>query len=342
MNKFERALKSDLLKRNLIRRGSCVLLGVSGGSDSVALLSALAELRTVLGFQLIVGHVNHHWHGQAGQHQKFVQDLCKDLNVDCHVVHLRTAPAKGSKEEWAREQRLNKLVALAKMKKCHCLALAHHRDDLAETVLMRIIRGAGLLGLQGMVHQRELHDFLVIRPFLDLSRKSILVYLTDKKIVYKVDPTNRDRTFLRNRIRNELIPLLEQDYNVGIGQALVNLSRNAVIDYDYLSSAVEEQKTMINSKGKQSFQVKLSDLKELHPALQHLVIRSMVELAKGDLRKISLSHMDEVEDLIFSRPLGSVVDLPGKVVIKKEKNFLRVKGFSASRRSDPTAQRRKT
>ena len=239
MNKFEQILKAVILKQDLLRRGSRVLLGVSGGSDSVALLSALAELRTDLGFQLIVGHVNHHWHGQAGQHQKFVQDLCKDLNVDCDVAHLRTAPAKGSKEEWAREQRLDKLVALAKTMKCHCLALAHHRDDLAETVLMRIIRGAGLLGLQGMLPQRELHGFLVIRPCLDISKKMILKYLKDQKIDYQEDPTNQDRTFLRNRIRNELIPLLEQDYNAGIGQALVNLSRNAVIDYDFLSSAAE-------------------------------------------------------------------------------------------------------
>ena len=221
---------------------SLILIALSGGADSTALLLIMKEL----GYRLHALHCNFHLRGEeSNRDQAFVEELCKEQNVPLSVRHFQTeevAKERGiSLEMAARDLRYDWFREELKARKAACIAVAHHRDDQAETLLLNLVRGTGLRGLAGM---QAKHDG-IIRPLLCLSRDEILQYLESRGQTYVTDSTNSERTYLRNRIRLDVIPLL-QNINPSAVEHLCNASEIVRESIPYYIKGIE---TTFNEQG---------------------------------------------------------------------------------------------
>ena len=197
----------------LWRTGERMLAGVSGGPDSVALLHLLCAT----GHRPIVAHVNHGLRGaESGRDERFVHDLCAQWGLAFEGARVDTAAEAGSVEEAARRLRYQFFLEAARGHRIKKILVAHNRNDQAETFLLRLLRGAGRRGLGGMKIISPLPvagpGVLLVRPLLRVSRDEVLDYLRQNKIPYRNDSTNLEKKFLRNRIRNRLIPLIEREF----------------------------------------------------------------------------------------------------------------------------------
>lgn len=303
----------------LIRRRDKVLVAVSGGPDSVALLYLLASLSKEYRISLHVAHLDHMLRKSSCRERKFVENLaCRlDIPVTSAQVNVKRLSRKGSVEEIARNARLDFLAKTAKKIRADKIALGHTLDDQAETVLMRILRGAGLYGLSGIAPKRKIAGYDFIRPLLGIERKEIEAFLKRKKIRAVIDTSNQEDIYFRNRVRHKLLPLLEKEYNKNIKEILSNTAESLSYDYDYLNRQAV-------SKGKRfSRKINLNRLLKLHPAMQRLVLRMKIAALKGNTRRITFQHIKELQDLILSRPSNSIVHLPCGIRAVKEKNSLK-------------------
>ncbi len=221
-----------------------VLIAVSGGADSVALLRALtANARRIGAAALQAAHFNHHLRPEADDDEAFVRELCQTLELPLDVGHgqLHDRPSRQGLESVARTARYAFLRQTAELAGARYVLTAHTADDQAETVLHRIVRGAGLAGLSGMPRVRRLGPAVsLVRPLLDLSRSQLLDYLQALGQSYCDDATNLDARFTRNRIRHELLPQLKQQYNPRVDQALLRLARLAGEAQTVLDEAVAQ------------------------------------------------------------------------------------------------------
>jgi tRNA(Ile)-lysidine synthase len=210
-----------------------VLIGVSGGPDSVALFRAMLAIRTGGEGRIVVGHFHHGLRGsEADADAAFVESLCRQFSVPCRLIceHVRVLAAEGknSLEEAARKARYGFLRQTAEEMGARFIVTGHNADDQAETILHHILRGTGIRGLGGMRRSRPLHRGLtLIRPFLPFRRSEIVEYLTAIGQPFREDESNRDTSFTRNRLRHDLIPLLAQQFNPSIVDALLRLGQTA-------------------------------------------------------------------------------------------------------------------
>ncbi|MDD2927590.1 MAG: tRNA lysidine(34) synthetase TilS [Candidatus Omnitrophica bacterium] len=312
-------LKDAIRKYELIKRGDLVLVAVSGGTDSVCLLYLLQDLSRLLGFKLQVAHLDHMLRKGSAKDSEFVRRLGVKLGIPVVIgkVNVRRLAKKGSLEEIARNARLMFLLKVAKGIKADKIALAHNLDDQAETVLMRILRGTGLYGLAGILPKRKLYGFTVIRPLIRVQRREIEAFLKRKKIKPRIDRTNFQDTYFRNKLRNKLIPLLKEQYNPRIKDVLSNMAEGIAFDYDYLN-----RQALRLARGKRN-RINTAKFLKLHPSMQRLILRLHISRLQGSTRRITFRHIKEIEDLIVNRPINSIVDLPkGIVVLKKAKSIL--------------------
>jgi len=311
--------KKTIKHYRLLSKGDAVLVAVSGGPDSVALLYLLNSLRKELGLRLHVAHLDHRLRKDSSRDRRFVEELCRRLKLpltagEADVAKL--AQKKSSLEEVAREARLKFLFAAAEKYKIRKIALGHNLDDQAETVLMRVLRGTGLQGLSGIQPKRAFGKFILVRPLLEIRRSQIRSFLRRKKITPCYDRSNAQDLYLRNRVRNRLLPLLEREYNKNIKEVLSNLAESAAADYDYLIKKAQD--SFSRSKGK----ISLKAILKQHPALRRISLRLAIGSLQGNTRRISFRHIKEIEDLLFSRPAGSIVHLPQGISVTKKAKFL--------------------
>lgn len=312
-------VKNTIKRYNLIERNSKIVVGVSGGPDSVALLYILCSLKKELRLSLYIAHLDHSLRKDSHKDAIFVKELADNLKIPITIsqVNVKELTSKGSLEEIARNVRLGFLSGVAKDIKADKIALGHNLDDQAETVLMRILRGSGLYGLAGILPKRKILGFEIIRPLIEITRKEIESFLKRKKIKCRRDITNLQDIYFRNKIRNKLLPLLERGYNRNIKKVLSNLAESASLDYDYLNQQAQTARRRLGRN------INLNKFLKLHPAIRRLVIRQAIAHLKGDLSRITFKHIKEIEDLLFNRPFNSIVDLPkGISVLKKKKSFL--------------------
>ncbi|MDP8266727.1 MAG: tRNA lysidine(34) synthetase TilS [Candidatus Aceula meridiana] len=302
-----------------------IIVGVSGGPDSIALLHVLSKLRHRLGLKIYVAHFNHGIRSEAAKDQNFVKTFSKQLNLSFYSKKEKIQKKNKSLEERAREARFAFLCALAKKTNADAIALGHTQNDLAETVLMRIIRGSGLLGLRSILPKRIINKNAIIRPLLCVSRTEVNKYLKKHKLKYCVDKTNSQQDFLRNKIRLTLIPILEKNYNPNIKEILISLSQTSSLDYEYLELQGRKafKKLSKNSVKLKSVHLNQKNFKNLHPALQRIVVRLSIENVQGSMRRLTLKHILEIEKLLKADSPYGVVSLPqGVEVLKKHQDLL--------------------
>jgi tRNA(Ile)-lysidine synthase len=311
MTKLEKKLRAALRRLGVGAQDS-IIAAVSGGADSVALLDALARFQRSEGGggSIIVAHLNHQLRGEeSDEDEAFVRDLADRLNLS--VFTERIAVAERAKEEKqnleavARRLRYEFLLRVAEAGGAKIVFTAHTLDDQAETILMRLIRGSGAEGLRG-VHQVVAlsDDVKLIRPMLGIKRAEVIAHCERYELAFRSDSSNFLADFTRNRVRLELLPMLET-FNPRVKESLARASESGAMDEDYLRSAASEY--LAGSRGESGLNVRV--LREAPDAIRRRVLRLWLRDERGDLRRVSASHIEAVERLIDG-PSGRRVELP--------------------------------
>ena len=317
-------VRKTIKKHDMLRKGDHVLVGVSGGADSVALLAVLNRLRPLYGIDLTAAHFNHRMRGaQSDADEAFVRTLCKSLGIAlvCRSLEGGPRPRGMSVEDFLRRHRYSFFERTQRETGANRVALGHHQGDQAETVLMNIIRGAGLSGLSGIPPVRAA---TFIRPLIDCSRREILDFLASGGLSFSDDSTNADERFLRNRIRIGLIPVLEGRFNPAICETLCRLADVIREEDDYISCEAQIHfARWMDKYGPQfPFQLPVSELRGLHPALQRRVILRITRGASAAESSIGFEHVQAVLDLAAVTKSGGCLDLPGGVQIRRKYGLL--------------------
>ena len=310
-NKFRRATDS------MISSGNRILVAVSGGPDSVALLHLLNKLKLQSSsIFLAIAHLNHLARGEdSNKDEEFVVTLGKTMNLQTFVekidIILLGKTMKTSFQESARIIRYDFMQRVLKSWGGDLIALGHNADDHAETVLINLLRGTGSLGLTGIKAERG--NF--IRPLRDCFRNEIEDYISVHGLEYCSDKTNCENKYLRNKIRLELIPSLEL-YNPQIKSSLTLTSKLLTDDEDYLENEVEKILPQVGFTSKQNdfASLSLDLLKSQHPALQKRLVRHAILITKGDLRAISARHIFGILQMIECEEGEKEAHLPGDLI----------------------------
>lgn len=310
-------------RHSLFGKNDRLVVGVSGGPDSVALLHLLSKLRRQYRLTLSVAHLNH---GLAKKENRtaavHVRTLCEHLALPFYSkrIDLRTRAKtlRRSLEETGRMERYAFFEEVARRTNATKIATAHTLDDQAETILMRILRGAGLKGLAGIPHKRKQGPFEVVRPLLSCRKRDLIAYLKENGVRYCVDKTNRQTLFYRNRVRHELLPRLEKHFNPQIRESLVRLQSICSLAQNYLEAVSEGAlKKCLARRPPGALSLKMAGLKRLHPALLHEVLRHAIELIKGDLKRLTHDHVAGLAQMVRTGKNGSKQRIPGGIFVRK-------------------------
>ncbi|MCA9769841.1 tRNA lysidine(34) synthetase TilS [Candidatus Dependentiae bacterium] len=262
-----------IAKEQLIHHGSTVLLGLSGGPDSIFLLHVLVQYQKDTSFKLVAAHLDHEWRDNSAVDAQFCQQTCEKLGVP--LISQKMSEIKfdrkfdGSRESSARHIRRYYFESIIQNKAKAHIALAHHAQDQQETFFIRLLRGASLSGLTSM----SMQDGLYIRPLLHIHKKDILEYLNTHNIAYLTDPTNKSNTFLRNRIRNHVIPALQKADNRFDNNFAIMLKRLQDTELFLQQLTAKTFKDLIQHKeGASHINLNLNKLFALNRVMQHRVI----------------------------------------------------------------------
>jgi tRNA(Ile)-lysidine synthase len=321
-------IKSTIQRYNLLQKHDSVLVGLSGGPDSVVLLYTLYALKKEYLLDIHIAHMDHKFRGEESKADaEFCEELAESLKLDISLGEAdvpRIASEKGiSAEEAARQERYDFFRRVILKKNIKKLAVGHNKDDQAETVLMRAIRGSGMTGLGGMSPVRNMRDFTVVRPLIEVSRKEIEQFIKENNLKFRHDSSNDKVIFTRNKVRHELMPRLEKDFNPNIKEVLVNMAENLREENDFLEKFAKRKfRSMSKKSAAGEIKIDIKKFKRQSGAIKKRIVRSALEELKGNLRRFTYQHWKEVEDLINGRPTNSVVDLPGGIEVLKNKNTL--------------------
>ena len=293
------------------------MVGVSGGSDSLGLLQILTELADFR-LKLIVAHLNHRMRGEessrdAAHVRKFARELGLPFELrEANVIEFKRN-TNLSLEEAARELRYKFLRDVLNKYNGNKIATAHTLDDQAETVLMRFIRGSGLLGLSGIPPVND----NIIRPLIEVTKSDIEDYLRSKGIEWMEDSSNKEKVFLRNRIRNELIPQLIT-YNPNMKETLARTGYIVAVEEEYIrTEAGKHFDTLFYSLRDGELVGRLANYRPLSQAMKFGLLRLAIEKLKGDLKRISLNHVVSINELLDSEQASGELYLPGEIVAAK-------------------------
>lgn len=303
-----KTVRQTIAQFHMLEAGDKVIVGVSGGPDSVCLLDILRRLATEASFQLHVVHVNHGLRQEAQEEERYVEELCRQWSIPSTVFHedIRAyADAEGcSVEEAGRNYRYQCFEQVRKEQKGNRIAVAHHQNDRAETMLFHMVRGTGMKGLAGIPAVRG----SVIRPLFQINRQEIMEYLTAKQIRYYTDSSNASNEYSRNRIRNQVMPILDAMN----GQAVTHMAAasDAAVEYwNYVEmEAIREEKTCVQVCGDKLL-IRTENFQNYAPLLQrHIIYRTMLRMC-GTARDLEQIHVEQVRQL-FEKQSGKQIRLP--------------------------------
>lgn len=309
---LQRQAQRTIADHCLLQSGQCVLVGVSGGADSVAMLHVLSELSASMDLDLKIAHLNHGIRGKdASRDAEFVTRLAESLGLTViqKKVDVRgLARRKGISLEMAgREARYAFFSAAARKVGADAVATAHTADDQAETVLLKLARGAGAGGLGGIRYRATVAGLVIVRPLLDVTRVQVVSYLRGRSIEWCEDESNRDTAFLRNRVRCEVLPFMETKLNPGLRRALLrssDLLREEDAWLDSLSRAILSECATAKEDG----ELQASALGKHPLAARRRVLRLWLSANGVGDESLDLASVDRVERLLGGRS-GGVVTL---------------------------------
>lgn len=334
-SKLAQTLLRHIAKEELLRPGQRAGVAVSGGADSVALLRLLMELREELGVVFSVVHFNHKLRAKASDaDEKFVAALAEKFGLPLHIgradVAAKSRHEKSNLEDAARRARYDFFARLVEQGIVDCIATAHTADDQAETVLSHILRGTGLAGL-GAIHPRTPHVF---RPLLGVRRAELRGYLRAKKQAWREDATNKDVSRLRARIRKKLVPLLEKQFQPRVVEHLATLADLAREDEAALAAFARQRCSTIASDEDRVIRIPAAELfaknENIFTALAPRIVRLLAERIRSKPGQWTAEHVHQVLELARRGEPGKLLQLPGSIEVRRERDALL---FSAAKTS---------
>lgn len=325
---IERIVKQD--HGRYLQNCGKIVVGVSGGPDSLALLHILHSI--VGPKKLVVAHLDHGWREDSAQEADYVRQIAHSLKLPFHGHKLTPSSTFTSLESLGREARYRFLTAVAACEESANVAVGHHADDQAETLLMHLLRGSGLRGMSGMQFERTLagwEGFKIIRPLLSLTRQQIESYCKDKKLRPLADPTNQDERFLRNQIRHQLLPQL-QDFQPDILTHLTRLSTIAAADYAFLNQIeAETWPKIVVDQGRGWLRLSINRWQKLPLSLRRTTLRmGIIQLISGEA-EIGFQTIENARQGAERGYCGSRYSLPYDVQLIVEHDHLLIKTKTA-------------
>jgi len=310
---------------SLFPKGETVVAAVSGGPDSVCMLHVLMALRQELSFSIHVAHLDHGLRGaESAADASYVADLARKwalpLTVERHEVNAYQATHRLSPEEAAREVRYRFLGRVAREVGADRVAVGHTRDDHIETALMHLIRGSGTRGLRGLSPHNQLSiagsQVTIVRPLLEVTREETADYCHSRSLQPRTDASNLSLSPLRNRIRQQLIPLLEQ-YNPRVAEALCRTARIAAEDFAFLETEANRVWREVAQEETNAFSISKKRFLELPVALQRHLLRMAMEKLLGTLKDIESTHIEKVIQAL-DKSAGKRITLPEGLIFTIE------------------------
>ncbi|HXV47892.1 MAG TPA: tRNA lysidine(34) synthetase TilS [Candidatus Binatia bacterium] len=327
-------VRAAIQRHELISRGDRVVVAVSGGPDSVALLHLLLELREEFELHVEVAHLQHGMRGaEADGDAEFVGELARKLDLTFHlktidVPRIKVSAGKGNLEALARAERYRFFAQLIRDRSLDKVATAHTQDDQAETVLMWFLRGSGMKGIGGMAPVQYMNlpgdgapiGVTVVRPLLEVAKAEILEYLNRKSQPYRLDRTNQDTALLRNWVRLELLPSIRQRLDGRLNERLGRQAR-LIREEDQLLDGLARQKLEgICANGGLHRDGLLAE----PAAMQRRLLRLWIEKARGNLSGLGFVHVDDLLRLIKEGPPQGRLALPGALELAREYGTLKL------------------
>ena len=312
-------VKQFILENNLINKGEVIGVGVSGGSDSMALLNMLVNLQEELDFEVVGIHINHGIREESRDEEEFVVKKCKGLGIRVYkfkIDSLKLAKEKNTSiETAAREGRYEIFKSLIKKDVVDKIALAHHQLDQAETILMHIFRGSGSLGAIGMEPTR---DRVFIRPILQLTKKEIMDYIMDNNIDYVQDKSNEDSTYNRNFLRNVILPQIAERWP-GVENNIVNFGNILKEDEKYIEGYVYDDAVLYEEN---MARIPLSYFVYPQPIVNRLIIKVFKKL--GFVKDFERKHVEIIKDIASNKENGTRIKLPYDITVIKEYDYITI------------------
>lgn len=327
MDKILEQVKQNIYNNSLIQNNDVIIIGVSGGPDSVFLLHALYMLKDVLkkekniSYKLHAAHINHKIREEAGKDAELARKLAEKYEAKFHLLEVdvekEAKRLKIGTEECGRNIRYEFFEQVTKTVEGTKIAVAHNAGDNAETIILNFIRGAGINGLSGM----DIESNRIIRPILNVSKEEILKYLDTNNIPYAIDKTNLENDYTRNKVRNNLIKKIEEEYNPNIINALNRMALINKLDMQIISEAVEEKYQELNvKKDNDKIYVNTKEFNKYSKAMKHQLIRKILNELCGNLQGVEMIHIKDTCKLLEASITNKqyILGSKYKVVIEKK------------------------
>ncbi|HBG5344225.1 TPA: tRNA lysidine(34) synthetase TilS [Clostridioides difficile] len=321
---FDKVL-STINKHNLIQKGDKIVLGLSGGPDSVCLLHVLNRLKKDFNIEIYAAHLNHQIRGiEAQKDALYVSKLCEDMGIIFFVKSINVpkyCENEGlSLEEGARKLRYEMFYEIKDKIKANKIAIGHNLNDQAETVMMRIMRGTGLKGLKGIDYIR---DNCIIRPILDVERSEIEEYCEAYNLNPRIDKTNLENIYTRNKIRLDLLPYMKDNFNSNVIESIVRMSNSLKSDNDYIEKEAEAKfREVSNIKEKGFVEINLDDFVCLHDAIKVRVLRNSIKHILGDTNFVDQRHIEDIMSLEDNSKVNKMLTLPRNIFVYRKKDSI--------------------
>ena len=321
-------LKEEVLKTiktyNLIEKNDKVVIGVSGGPDSICLLHLLYSIKKELGFEIVVAHINHQIREVADSETEYVKDFCENLGIECfvkkeNITELAKKQKKGT-EEAGRQVRYDFFEDIAQKTNSNKIATAHNSNDRAETVILNILRGSGISGLKGIEAMR---DNKYIRPLIFTKREKIEEYCQENNLNPKIDESNMENIYNRNKVRNIIIPYIEKEFNKNIIQTINRLSDVATEENEFLQKLTEEQYNTISTIENDTIILDLKKFNHLELVIKRRLILYTINEAIHTTNGIEKVNIDDIIKLCKNN-IGNKYLSPIKLIkiyVKKGKIY---------------------
>ena len=322
----EKILKT-ITKYNLINNNDKIVLGVSGGPDSITMLDILNNIKNekIINFEIVVAHINHLIREEAIEDEKYVQKYCEQNSIDFFAkridVQQMAEKEKMGTEEAGRIARYDFFEEILQKTNANKIAIAHNKNDNVETILMHIIRGCGVSGLKGI---EPIRDNKFIRPLIECDRSEIEEYCEKNNLNPRIDKTNFENEYNRNKIRNLLIPYIKREFNPNIIETINRLSELITEEEDYIDKIVKEKyNKMLKEESKNKIILELKGFNENEDVIKSRIILYTIKQLTGSSQRIEKIHIKDIIKLCKNN-IGNKFLTPNKnlkILVKDKKIF---------------------
>lgn len=314
-------------KNKLIINGDKIVLGVSGGPDSISMLDILRKIKeeNIIQFDIVVAHINHLIRKEAVEDEEYVKKYCEKNGIECYIKRIDVQELAQNKkigtEEAGRKARYEFFDEISQKTSSNKIAVAHNKNDKIETIIMHVLRGSGTSGLIGI---EPIRDNKYIRPLIECERKEIEEYCDNQKLEPRIDKTNFENEYTRNKIRNIVIPYIKMEFNPNIIETINRLSDVVKEEETYINKIVERTyKKLLIEKSKKEIVLDLKQFNEQDEVIKNRVILYTVKLINGSTQGVEKIHIRDIVKLCNNN-IGNKYLTPNKnlkILIKNKKIF---------------------